>query len=403
MNAITHLEKDTVFQDVSSYVDKKRKLWLCGLVVPNIANAAFLGYQFGPKKTKKLFAMVGTLTIHGIIPVLDKLLGEDPENPPEEAIAALEADPYYGHIVNMFIPLQYVANFYGNYLASRPTTPLVDQVLIGTLLGLVNGVGINTSHELCHKPGKVQHYLSHLCLAPIGYNHFRIEHPYGHHMRIATPEDPASSQMGETFWEFWPRTVKGGFKSAIQIEKRRLARKGKNFFSIHNELFHGWTMSASYHAMMLKIYGRRILPTQITQALYSITLFEAVNYLEHYGLLRPKLANGKYSRTMPEHSWNNNSKLSNILLYQLQRHSDHHAFPARSYQSLRHYEDVPQLPIGYAGLLLPVLIPKWWFKIMDERLIKHYDGDVEKINVYPKAKERLLKKYAHLFKSKDTV
>ena len=177
--------------------------------------------------------------LHGLIPLLDKYIGQDPENPPEEAIAELEADLYYAKIIHLYIPLQYIANLYGNYIASKETTPLSDRILIGLTLGVVNGVAINTAHELSHKSGKLQHYLSHLCLAPTGYNHFRIEHPYGHHLRVATPEDPASSQFGESFWKFWPRTVRGSFKSAIHIEKRRLERKGYSFWSIHNELLQG--------------------------------------------------------------------------------------------------------------------------------------------------------------------
>lgn len=386
----------------ASFKDKKRHLWLLGLVIPNIANAAFLGYQFGPKATKKLFAWTGPLALHLIIPSLDKMLGEDPENPPEEAIAALESDPYYAKVVKLFIPFQYAANIYGCYLASRETTSLQDRVLFGHLLGVLNGVAINTAHELSHKQGKLEHYLSHLCLAPTGYNHFRIEHPYGHHRRVATPEDPASSKLGESFWQFWPRTVSGSFKSAIEIETRRLERKGKTFWSFDNELLQGWAMSAVYHAIMLKLFGTRIIPTQVTQSFCGITLFEAVNYMEHYGLKRENLGDGRYARTMPEHSWNNNSMLSNVLLYQLQRHSDHHAYPTRSFQSLRHYNNVPQLPAGYASMVLPALIPKWWFKLMDERVIRHYDGDMSKINVYQKAKKSLLQKYADIFRAPAT-
>ncbi len=393
---VTAITQQTVFKD------KKRKLWLLGLVIPNIANAAFLGYQFGPKVTQKLFASMGPIALHGIIPALDKMLGQDPENPPEEAIAALENDPYYATVVKLFIPFQYAANIYGCYLASRESTSLMDRILIGHMLGVVNGVAVNTAHELSHKQGKLEHYLSHLCLAPTGYNHFRIEHPYGHHRRVATPEDPASSQLGESFWQFWPRTVTGSFKSAIEIETRRLQRKNNTFWSLENELLQGWAMSAAYHALMLKLFGTRILPTQITQAFCGITLFEAVNYMEHYGLKREDLGNGRYARTMPEHSWNNNSQLSNILLYQLQRHSDHHAYPTRSFQSLRHYEGVPQLPAGYASMVLPALFPKWWFKLMDERVIEHYAGDMEKMNVYPQAKQTLLGKYAHLWKKEAT-
>lgn len=393
MNAITQIKTAS-----PAFKDKKKKLWMLGLVIPNIANAAMLGYQFGPKKTKKFFAGLGPLALHGIIPVIDRLLGEDAENPPEEAIAALEADPFYERVLNLYIPLQFIANVYGNYIASKDSTPIEDRVLIGLTLGVVNGVAINTAHELSHKPNKIQHFLSQLCLIPTGYNHFRIEHPYGHHLRVATPEDPASSRFGETFWKFWPRTVVGSFKSAIEIEKRRLDRKGLSFWSVHNELLQGWGMSAVYHALMLKVFGKNIIPTQIAQSLYGITLFEAVNYIEHYGLMRQKLPNGRYERTMPEHSWNNNSLFSNILLYQLQRHSDHHAYPTRSYQALRHYENVPQLPGGYASLILQVFIPSWWFSIMDKQVIEYYQGNVSKMNIQPSAKEKVLKKYSQLLK-----
>lgn len=396
MNSMVEMQNDQV---KPAYIDKRRKLWMLGLVIPNIANAAFLGYQFGPKATKKLFASTGPLALHVIIPAIDKFLGQDTENPPEAAVAELENDPYYARVTKAFIPLQYIANLYGNYLASRPDTPLADRILFGHLLGVVNGVAINTAHELSHKSGKVEHYLSHLALAPTGYNHFRIEHPYGHHRRVATPEDPASSQIGESFWQFWPRTVTGSFKSAIEIETRRLKRKGQTFWSKDNELIHGWAMSAGYHALMLKLFGKRIIPTQITQALCGITLFEVVNYMEHYGLKREDLGNGKYARTMPEHSWNNNSRFSNVLLYQLQRHSDHHAYPTRSYQCLRNYDNVPQLPAGYASMVLPALFPKWWSKLMDERVIQHYNGDAAKLNIYPQSKTKILGKYAHLFKA----
>ncbi len=337
MNMHTQLD---VEQATTTFKDKKRHLWLLGLAVPTIAMGGLAGYQFGPKKTKKFFASFGPLFLHGVIPALDKLIGEDTENPPLDAIADLEADPYYARIVKLFIPLQYATNIYGAYLASRKNTSLADQVLLGTLVGMVNGIAINTAHELSHKNGQLEHYLSHLALAPSGYNHFRIEHPYGHHRRVATPEDPASSQFGETFWKFLPRTVIGSFESAIEIEKNRLERKKLPFFCKENELIHGWAMSAVYHAAMFAKFGTRSIPFQVTQAAYAVTLFESVNYIEHYGLKRAKKENGQYERALPEHSWNNNNVVTNLFLYQLQRHSDHHANPTRSFQTLRHFEDV---------------------------------------------------------------
>jgi alkane 1-monooxygenase len=388
-----HAQLD-VEQTTTPFKDKKRHLWLLGLAVPAIAMSGLAGYQFGPKKSKKFFASFGPLFIHGVIPTLDKLIGEDTENPPLDAIADLEADPYYSRIVKLFIPLQYATNVYGGYLASRKGTSVADQVLLGTLVGMVNGIAINTAHELSHKNGRLEHYLSHLALAPSGYNHFRIEHPYGHHRRVATPEDPASSRLGETFWKFLPRTVIGSFKSAIEIEKKRLERKKLPFFCKENELIHGWVMSAIYHGLMFKKFGMRSVPFQLTQATYAVTLFEAVNYIEHYGLKREKKENGQYERTLPEHSWNNNNLVTNLFLYQLQRHSDHHAYPTRSFQTLRHFENAPQLPAGYGAMLLPAFIPAWWSKIMDDRVVEHYNGDLSKVNLHPDAEARIYEKYA---------
>ncbi len=269
-------------------------------------------------------------------------------------------------------------------------------------MGAVNGIAINTAHELSHKQDRIDHLLSHMALVPTGYNHFRVEHPYGHHKRAATPEDPASSQMGETFYEFWPRTVLGSLKSAIEIETNRLKRKGKQFWSKDNELLQGWAMSATFHASMVKLFGKGAIPYLATQAFYGISLFEIINYIEHYGLLRQKKADGNYERTMPEHSWNNNNIVTNLFLYQLQRHSDHHAYPTRPFQALRHFDEAPELPSGYASMLLPALIPSMWFKMMDKRVFDHYKGDLNKANIYPKRRAKIFAKFGLVDKSLQT-
>lgn len=378
--------------ETAKHKDPKRYLWLLSPALPLIGLVAASGYAIAPKKLRALSAL-GPIMLHGVIPLIDKIVGADAENHPEEAIKELENDPYYMRIVKAYIPAQYLATLIGAYAASRKGTPLIDQIVLGMSVGAVNGIALNTAHELSHKSEKIYHYLSHLALLPTGYIHFRVEHPYGHHRRVATPEDPASSQLGESFWQFWPRTVVGSFKSAIEIEARRLERKGKTFWSLENELLQGWAMSAGFHATMVALFGRRVLPYLVTQAVYGFTLFEVINYLEHYGLKREQLPNGKYVRTQPEHSWNSNSMVTNLFLYQLQRHSDHHAYPTRAFQALRHFEDVPQLPAGYASLLLPAVIPQWWFKLMDQRVVDHYKGDLNKANVHPKARARLFAKY----------
>ncbi len=374
-------------------LDKKRYLWAISPSLPVIGIGILAGYQFAPKPLKKVFALGGPIVLHVIIPAIDTVIGKDSNNPTAEDVRLLEQDPYYARLVKTFIPLQYIANVYACWLVSRENTSLLDKILLGISMGAINGIAINTAHELSHKSERMDHILSHLALVPSGYNHFRIEHPYGHHKRAATPEDPASSKMGETFYEFLPRTVIGSFKSAIEIETRRLKRKGLSFWSKDNELLQGWGMTAAFHGSMLKLFGKGILPYQLAQSFYSIGLFEIINYIEHYGLLRQQDENGKYERTMPEHSWNNNNIVTNLFLYQLQRHSDHHAYPTRPFQALRHFDEAPELPSGYASMLLPALIPSLWFKMMDKRVFDHYKGDLNKANIFPKRRARIFKKF----------
>ncbi|NHB57422.1 alkane 1-monooxygenase [Acinetobacter shaoyimingii] len=374
-------------------LDKKRYLWMISPSLPVIGLGILAGYHFAPRPFKTLFALGGPIVLHVIIPTIDTIIGQDKNNPTAEEVKLLEQDPYYARLVKSFIPIQYVANIYACYLASRKSTPLLDKILLGASMGAINGIAINTAHELSHKSDRIDHILSHLALVPSGYNHFRIEHPYGHHKRAATPEDPASSKMGETFYEFLPRTVIGSLKSAIDIETRRLKRKGLSFWSKDNELLQGWGMSGVFHSSMMALFGKRVLPYLATQSAYSITLFEIINYIEHYGLLRQKDENGKYERTRPEHSWNNNNIVTNLFLYQLQRHSDHHAYPTRPFQALRHFDEAPELPNGYASMLLPALIPSWWFKMMDQRVYDHYEGDLTRANIYPKRRKKLFEKF----------
>ena len=219
---------------------------------------------------------------------------------------------------------------------------------------MVGGIAINTAHELGHKREPHEKWLSKIALAQTVYGHFFIEHNRGHHVRVATPEDPASSRLGESFYEFLPRTVLGSLKSALHLEKVRLERMGKPFFSIHNDVFNAWAMTVVLFGALTASSASRCCRGCLLQAVVGFSLLEAVNYLEHYGLLRQKRddGSGRYERCRPEHSWNSDNVASNVFLYHLQRHSDHHANPVRRYQALRHYEDLPELPSGYATMIV---------------------------------------------------
>ncbi|MEN9429432.1 MAG: hypothetical protein RJA86_291 [Pseudomonadota bacterium] len=398
MNAKTRDDLLNTNESKTLWKDPKRYLWLLSPAVPVIGIAALSAYAIAPKRLRAL-AWIGPALVHGVIPAVDRMIGEDKSNPPASAVQQLENDKYYGRIVKAFIPAQYAVTFLGAWLASRKSTPMIDRVGLTFSVGAMNGIAINTAHELGHKHDKADRLLAMLALAPTGYTHFAVEHNFGHHKRVATPEDPASSRLGESFWKFLPRTVIGGFKSAVKIETERLERKGKSFWSLENELLQGWAMSAGFFGLTTAVCGPRAIPFLIGQGAYGASLLEVINYVEHYGLKREKLPNGKYVRTAPEHSWNSNHVVTNLFLYQLQRHSDHHAHPSRSFQALRHFENAPQLPSGYASMLLPAYIPSLWYKLMDERVIQHYKGDLSKINMDPERRQALLAKYDSCAKS----
>ncbi|MGH6645607.1 alkane 1-monooxygenase [Aquabacterium sp.] len=374
----------------SRWVDSKRYLWLLSPTVTLVAGAGLLGFW---KFEQTWLLWVGFAILYGAIPALDWLFGEDSSNPPNEALAELEADTYYSWVLYAFVPLQLAVLVFGGWLAVTHDLPWYHQVGLALSVGIINGIGINTAHELGHKKLKFDRWLARIALAPTFYGHFFVEHNRGHHKNVATPHDPASSRFGESFYAFLPRTIIGSFRSAWSLEAERLQRLGKGVWSLQNENLQSWAMSVVLFAAMVALLGWAVLPFLIIQAIYGFSLLEVVNYLEHYGLLRQKGQDGRFVRCEPEHSWNSNHVVSNLFLYQLQRHSDHHANPTRHYQSLRHFDHSPQLPSGYAGMIVLAYIPPLWYAVMNKRVLAHYKGDMSLVNLQPSRRAELLARH----------
>ncbi|MGH8861792.1 MAG: alkane 1-monooxygenase [Jatrophihabitantaceae bacterium] len=372
--------------------DGKRYLWLIGTVVPTFV---FAGWGLVNLTGLGLFWWIGPLMIYGLIPLLDLVIGADPTNPPEDVLAWLEHDRYYRAVTYAFLPLQYVALAVGCWLiATHGGLGVVDRLGIAFTLGTLNGVAINTAHELGHKKDHLERWLARIALAPTGYGHFFIEHNRGHHVRVATPDDPASSRLGESFWAFLPRTVAGSLRNGWSLERTRLRRMGRRTLSLRNDILGAWAMTAVVWAALILAFGAGIVPYLLVQAVFGFALLEAVNYLEHYGLARQRLDNGRWERITPRHSWNNNNITTNLFLYHLQRHSDHHANPTRPYQALRHFDESPQLPCGYATMIVLCYLPPLWRRVMDRRVLAHYDGDVMRANIHPRKRAAVLARYA---------
>jgi alkane 1-monooxygenase len=374
----------------ATWRDGKRYAWLLGLIVPLLP---FIAWFWVEVTGLGVFWWFGPILVFGIFSLLDVIVGMDAENPPDSVIKWLEQDRYYRWCTYLFIPVQYAGLVFACWLWSHGDLSTVEKVGLAFTMAMVSGIAINTAHELGHKRASMERWLSKVALAQSGYGHFFIEHNRGHHVRVATPEDPASSRLGESFWAFLPRTAWGSLRSSWELEAERLQRTGSSRWTYRNDILNAWAMTLVLYVALIAVFGWVVLPYLLIQSVVGASLLEVVNYLEHYGLLRQKRDDGRYQRCLPEHSWNSNNVASNVLLYHLQRHSDHHANPMRRYQALRHMDEAPQLPTGYAGMIVLALVPPVWRRVMDRRLLAHYGGDVERANIQPRARRRMLRRY----------
>jgi len=385
-----HHHHDDVEVNPAAWTDGKRYAWLLGIVVPL---APFFAWFYWELTGFGGFWFLGPVLVFVLFPLLDFAIGMDPTNPPDSVLKFLEQDRYYRWCTYLFIPIQYAGLIFACWMWSNGDLTVVESIGLALTMGVVGGIAINTAHELGHKRANSERWLSRVALAQTGYGHFFIEHNRGHHVKVATPEDPASARLGESFWAFLPRTVTGSVRSAWELEGVRLDRLEKPHFGLHNDILTAWAMTVVLFAGLAIVFGPVVLPYLLVQAVIGFSLLEVVNYLEHYGLLRQKKDDGRYERCLPEHSWNSNNVASNVLLYHLQRHSDHHANPTRRYQALRHVDEAPQLPTGYAGMIVLAWFPPLWRRVMDPRLLDHYEGDVTRCNIQPRKLGRVLERY----------
>jgi alkane 1-monooxygenase len=374
----------------ATWRDGKRYAWLLGLIVPTLP---FLAWGLVWATGLGVMWFFGPVLVFAIFPVLDLIVGMDAANPPDSVIKWLEQDRYYRWCTYLYLPVQYAGLVLACWLWSSGKLSVLDSIGLALTMAMVSGIAINTAHELGHKRASLERWLSKVALAQSGYGHFFIEHNRGHHVRVATPEDPASSRLGESFYAFLPRTVIGSLLSSWELESARLREAGSTRWTLRNDLLNAWAMSVVLFGALAVVFGPVVLPYLAIQAVLGFSLLEVVNYLEHYGLLRQRREDGRFERTRPEHSWNSNSVASNVLLYHLQRHSDHHANPIRRYQALRHHEEAPQLPTGYAGMIVTAAFPPLWRRTMDRRVLAHYEGDVTRANINPRARKRILARH----------
>lgn len=288
-----------------------------------------------------------------MIPLIDLVIGEDKSNPTAAQEAIWKQPKIWGPALYFYAVTHFFVMGVG-VVEVLNTDDLWHQLTIALVVGLyTGGLGITVAHELCHKKEVLPRTVADFLLASVWYQHFAVEHVRGHHLQVSTPEDPASARSGENVYAFVVRSVVGSFLHALKLDR--------------GQVIYGVCLSLVFTGMAAWL-GTSVLIFFIAQAIVAFVLLEFVNYLEHYGLSRKPLGNGRYEKVTPIHSWNSAHKFSNLLLFNLQRHSDHHALAHLPYTILKHHDLAPQLPSGYPGMILLALIPPLWFKVMDPKV-----------------------------------
>lgn len=323
-----------------------------------------------------LFAWGAPVVVFGIIPILDFLLGKDDLNPDEvDDVPSMNKESFYRALTLSWVGAYTVLLVWGMSLIADGTFSALGTVGWILSIGIVGGLGINVAHELIHKDDRLETWAGGFLLSLVCYAGFKVEHLRGHHVHVSTPEDASSSRYNQSLYEFLPQAYGRNFVNAWKLEAKRLKGKSQNVVSWHNELIWWYSLSALALIAFTVAFGWLGAAYFLGQSFIAFTLLEIVNYLEHYGLHRRKLENGRYERTLPEHSWNSNYFLTNVFLFHLQRHSDHHAYAKRRYQVLRHHEVAPQLPAGYATMVVLACIPPLWKRVMNPRVEAYYQGE----------------------------
>ena len=304
-----------------------------------------------------------------MLPALDVLFGNDLSNPSEEELRNLKGNGWYMLPALAWLPIQIAV--LGWALQITATDGLSWFELAGLTLsvgGLTGALGITIGHELGHRLEPVAKFASTLMLWTVGYLHFQIEHNKGHHSRVGTDADPASARRNQSLYAFIPQTVFGGVASAWKFETNDLAKRGRGAWHPSNRVLISLAAWPVLAVAGFAFAGWQGVVLMMGQAVFAIFLLEAVNYVEHYGLRRRALPDGGFERFNRNHAWDSPRRFTNIILFNLQRHSHHHQDVLREWQGLEFDNDGPVLPASYPAMIVVALIPPLFRALIHPRL-----------------------------------
>ena len=334
----------------------------------SIALFAFIGISLGG-----FYNYLSVIFSFVFIPVLEIIVRKSNEKYTDEEKKNRNLDPFFDLLLYLNIPIVFGIFFFSleKLALASSVYDIIGIILSASIVMATNG--INVGHELGHRKSLIARTCSKLLYLPCQYMHFYIEHNFGHHLNVATPEDPATARYKQTVYSFWITSVIRTYVSAWEIQLKLLKVSKRSFFSFKNDMVFYTLFQLSFLVFIYYNFGLYLTLLSILMSIVSFLFLETINYVEHYGLLRKKEPSGRYERVKPHHSWNSNHTIGRIVLYELTRHSDHHFKSSKKYQILESLDECPHLPHGYPTSILLSLIPPVWFSIMNP-LVRHYRG-----------------------------
>lgn len=307
----------------------------------------------------------------GLLPILDHAFRPNTKNLSPQAAQSAVASLFYDLVLYLIFPVQIAFAFYFILVVAKSDLSTADLIGKTLSMGTMGSVlAINVAHEIGHRSGKLNKFISKALYASVLYSHFYEEHNYGHHRNVATIDDPATARRGEWFYLFVFRSIIFGWIGAFKYEKKRLNRLGKSAFSFRNEVLIWQFLQLLMLVGIGGLISLKVLALFMLASLMSVVILEAINYIEHYGLTRNKVSEFRYEKVNPTHSWNADYVLGRAILFELTRHSDHHETPSKPFQILESPGGTPELPTGYPGMILLSLVPPLFFAVMNKRLDK---------------------------------
>lgn len=370
--------------------------------LPYIMNLApqatvFLGIWLREKTGKDWAAFTTFAVGFGAVPLVDLIVGEDSYNPTVEEETALRKNKWFSFHLCAYVwayvsslgAISYYIGKESGYIGGGPDK-LSNLALAGiaTSMGISSGFGIGCIHELIHRPSFIELYHARAVLLLSNYNYFWVEHLWGHHKRVATDEDPASSAINEPLWTFIPRCWCQSALSAVRLERKFWKNRGRSFFNLNNRILYPYLWSFAIDYAIYNFCGPKALAFQIIQSIGTAFLTDNANYIEHYGLRRKRQSDSKdewglyndYERPGWMHAWNTGDRITNWMLFKIERHPDHHVNAGRPYQILRTYKESPTYPTGYAGMFVLSWFPPLFYAIMNplvEKAHKDYEEQLK--------------------------